>query len=332
MDSVDIQQLFFQKIKESMPVHLSFVDDVAELLNISNDSVYRRIRGDKVISLDEVQKFCSHYMISLDQFFNLKSDAYIFKGELGDNSEQSFDAWLKRVTEAFLLFNNFEKRHLTILMKDIPPFVHFQIPELALFKFYFWMKSILHYESLKNVKFDLEDEFLQSYLPASKKIINLYHSMPITEIWNVESLNSSLRQVKFYHESGLLKNSATTKMLLDKLELLINHIESEAELGLKFDLAKQADASCSEYRIFVNELILGDNTYLAELDGQRMVFLNHSVLYFIATTDEKFTSSTAENMLNLERKSTLISGVGEKERTVFFNKLRNKIQYHQKQL
>lgn len=332
MESANIQQSFFQKIKESTAPHLSFVDEVAELLNISNDSVYRRIRGEKAITLYEVQKLCSHYKISLDQFFNINSDAYIFTGELRDNTEKSFEAWLSRVTQTFLLFNKFEEKHLTILMKDIPPFVHFQIPELALFKFYFWMKSILHYDSLKNVKFNLEDESLHQYLPASKKIINLYHNVPMTEIWNIESLNSSLRQICFYHEAGLIKNSTTTKMLLDKLELLINHIECQAELGLKFDFNKQADASSSAYRLFVNELILGDNTYMAELDGKHMVFLNHSVLYFVATTDEKFTASMAENMLNLERKSTMISSVGEKERTVFFNSLRSQIHQHQKLL
>jgi hypothetical protein len=57
-----------------------------------------------------------------------------------------------------------------------------------------------------------------------------------------------------------------------------------------------------------------------------MVFLNHSVLYFVSTSDPKFTNSIAENLQNLEKKSTMISTVGEKERLVFFNTLRKKIQ------
>ena len=56
MESAGIQQLFFQKIKENMPAHLSFVDDIAEVLEISNDSVYRRIRFEKPISMEEVGK------------------------------------------------------------------------------------------------------------------------------------------------------------------------------------------------------------------------------------------------------------------------------------
>lgn len=78
MDKVDVQQLFFPKIKESTAAHLSFVDELAEDLNISSDSVYRRIRGEKPISFEEIQKLCSHYKLSLDQFLNLKSDAFTF--------------------------------------------------------------------------------------------------------------------------------------------------------------------------------------------------------------------------------------------------------------
>jgi len=52
---------------------------------------------------------------------------------------------------------------MSFLMKDIPPYVHFLIPELARFKFFFWMKSILHYKSLVGVKFTLDDERYDQY-------------------------------------------------------------------------------------------------------------------------------------------------------------------------
>ena len=77
--------------------------------------------------------------------------------------------------------------------------------------------------------------------------------------------------------------------------------------------------------MFVNELILGDNTILAELDGARLTFLNHSVLYFVATADERFNRAMFTNLDNLMKKSTMISSVGEKERSGFFNQLRDKI-------
>lgn len=327
MEFAGIQQNFFQKVKESMPPHVSFVDDIAEVLGITNDSVYRRIRGDKPISIEELCKICSHYKISIDQFLNIQTDAFTFRGLLNDHTENSFDAYLAQVKNIFQMFLNYKERYLSILMKDIPPFVHFQVPELAIFKFYFWMKSILLYDSMKGVKFNMEDERLVKYLSRGNEIIELYNNVNVTEIWNLESVNSSIRQINFYHEAGLIKDKATTGLLYEKLEGLINHIEYQAETGLKFGIGKTPSNNSSRYRLFVNELILGDNTYLAELNGSRMVFLNHSVLYFVATSDEKFTGVIADNLQNLERKSTMISTVGEKERTLFFNSIRKKIQY-----
>ena len=326
MDKVDVQQLFFQKIKENTPAHLSFVDEVADLLNISNDSVYRRIRGEKPISFEEIQKLCSHYKLSLDQFLNLQSDTFTFRGQLKNEEENSFENWLQNIKLQFQLFNTFSTRHMSILMKDIPPFVHFHIPELAMFKFYFWMKSILNYPSLKGVKFDLDDTRYTKCLEESKLVIEQSHSIPTTEIWNIESVNSTIRQINFYHEAGLFSNRQTTLLLYEKLEDLINHVEQQAEAGKKFGFGQSPKPHNAEYRLFVNELILGDNTYLLDLNGSKMVFLNHSVIYVAATSDLQFTNSIASNFESLEKKSTMISSIGQKERSVFFNSIRKMIQ------
>ena len=332
MESADVQQRFFQHIKEILPAHLSLVDEVAELINISNDSAYRRIRGEKPISFEELQKLCSHYKVSLDQFLHLQSDAIIFNGRVNTNSETVFEDYLKSVLQQFQLMNSFEKRHLYVLMKDIPPFVHFQIPELAKFKFYFWIKSILHDESLKKVKFSLEDPRYDAFLPVSRKVIESYNTIPVTEIWNIESINSTLRQIDFYRQSGMYKSSNDIKVLYEKVAELISHIERQAEYGLKFLIGSEPTTNSASYHMFVNELILGDNTFMAELGNTRLTFLNHSVLYFVGTKDEQFNQAMFKNLTNLTKKSTQVSSIGEKERVRFFNRLRDKIQRMQSAL
>jgi hypothetical protein len=326
MESTGIQQHFFQHIKNKLPGHISMVDDVAELLGISNDSAYRRIRGEKQMSFEEIGKLSAHYKVSLDHFLNLPSDSFIFSGKLKNDSNDPFLDYLQNVQQNFQYFNSFEKKHMYILMKDIPPFVHFQIPELAKFKFYFWMKSILHYDALKSVKFDLEDTRYDPYIPLSKSIIDLYNRVPMTEIWNIESLNSTLRQINFYYEAGAYKHLSDIKCLYEKTAELIDHIERQAELGCKFNINQSPAPGAASYQMLVNELILGDNTYMAELGNARITFLNHSVLYFVATQDERFNKAAFDNMQNLIKRSTLVSTYGEKERSRFFGQLRVKIQ------
>jgi plasmid maintenance system antidote protein VapI len=301
------QVLFFQYLKTQLPPHMAMVDEIAGILGISNDSAYRRIRGEKPIGLEEIHKLCSHFKVSMDRLLNLKSDAFLFSGMLKDDSPNSMDKWLEHVQQQFGFVNSFERRHLYYLMKDIPPFVHFQIPELAAFKFFFWMKSILHYESLGKVKFTPDDPAYEAF----------------------HSINSTLRQIEFYREAGSFKRVEDIKLLYRKVEELINHIERQAELGVKFNIGEEPSAGSAEYRLFVNELILGDNTIVAELNDRRITFLNHSVLYFVNTGDEHFNKAIYDNMKNLIKKSTLISTVGEKERVGFFNRLRNEIHHRE---
>src|SRR5450432_3328696 len=97
MEATNTQVLFFQQIKNVLPPHLSMVDEVAELLNISNDSAYRRIRGEKAIAFEELQVLCSHYKISLDQFLHLQSDAFIFSGRINDGSKTVFTDYLEDI-------------------------------------------------------------------------------------------------------------------------------------------------------------------------------------------------------------------------------------------
>ena len=78
MDINQIQQQLFQIIKNKMPPESSVADEVGKLLNISSDSAYRRMRGEKQITFEEVYILANHYKISLDQLMVEKENVTIF--------------------------------------------------------------------------------------------------------------------------------------------------------------------------------------------------------------------------------------------------------------
>lgn len=65
MNQSGVQQIFVQHFKFSRAAHLSLVDEVAGLLDISNDSADRRIRREKPLSFEEINVLCTHYRISV---------------------------------------------------------------------------------------------------------------------------------------------------------------------------------------------------------------------------------------------------------------------------
>ena len=324
MESANTQLRFFQHVKSILPPNISFVDEMADLLNISNDSAYRRIRAEKPISFDELQILCVHYKVSLDQFLHIDSGSYIFSGELGPEGDTAFDKWIENVLKQLSFVNSFTHKQLYYLAKDVPIMDQFMVPDLLAFKSFLWCRSILQYEHLKGKKFSLKENS-EKLLEMSSKIEAVYLKIPTTEIWNVESINSTIRQLEFYREADMFEDKEDINKVYHALLTLINHLELQSETGLKFRVGEKPGFNAAAFDLFWNDLVTADNTVLAELDLRKVTFLNHSVLNFISTTDVKFNSFIHNNMQNLIKRSTQLSKVGEKDRYRFFNTLRDKI-------
>jgi hypothetical protein len=327
MDQPSVQQLFFQHIKDNLPPHLSLVDEIADHLNISNDSAYRRIRGEKAISFEEVQNLCIHYKISLDQYFHLQSDSFIFTGQMTKPSELFFEQYLQNLLKNISYIHGFEHRHLYFLVKDIPWVYFFQIPELASFKYFLWMRSILDVKDLRAKKFSFKQDLYPEYQAIGKKIIHTYNQIQSTEIWNVEAIHATIQQIDYYRESNVFESPDDALFAFDKLHTLINHLETQAEQGKKITFGESLRSNAADFHMYYNELALGDNTVFADLGKTKITFLNHSVINFVHTRDERFNNNMSETMTNLIRKSTQISATGEKGRDLFFNLLREKIDH-----
>src|SRR6185436_2362531 len=139
MEPTGLQQLFFRNVKAKTAANISMADEVAELLGISNDSAYRRIRGDKPISLEEIQKLCAHYHISIDQVISVDSDSTVFFGRHLDGDNFDLDGYLDYLLLNLKEIGKAKEKMFFYEAKDLPLFYFFQYPELAAFKLFFWM-------------------------------------------------------------------------------------------------------------------------------------------------------------------------------------------------
>src|SRR3954469_9141510 len=95
-----LQINLFQYIKSVVPPNISFVDEIADVLDISNDSAYRRIRGEKEITFEEIQKLSNRFKVSIDQILNLRNDGILFSGNFIEH--ENFD-FLKHLGQ---IYNN----------------------------------------------------------------------------------------------------------------------------------------------------------------------------------------------------------------------------------
>lgn len=328
MESNDSQQVFFQHVKSLLPPHLSIADEVANVLHISNDSAYRRIRGEKPIALEEIKKLCIHYKISLDQFMHLNSDSVLFTGKLADRTNFSFESYLQNFLHQMQMINSFDEKEMYYWVKDIPIFYYYQFPELAAFKYFFWMKTVLEYPEYNKTKFNFA-EFDVNLLKIGEKILDTYNNIPSHEIWNVDNINTYIQQIEYYKDTKVFNDKNDIIVLYECLEKMVDHIEEQAEAGYKFNINAKGSkgASC---KIYVNEFNIGDNTVVAVLNKKPVVFINHSFINISGTKDPVFCEYMFEYFQKLIRKSTLVSAVNEKQRSSFFNTIREKLEWNKK--
>ena len=320
----DIQLELFRVVKSKIPEHVSAADEIAKILAISADSAYRRMRGEKPVTLDEASKLCSHFNISVDQLLNIQNNAFLFFGKCLNPQNFNFNEYLANVQEYMMFMQNFKSKEIIYLCKDIPLFHHYHFKDLAAFKYYFWMKTLLHFPGFANKKFSLDD-YPATTFELGQKTLNLYSQLDVYELWNFESLNSTLRQIEFYHDSDLFVTSEEAFRVYTALEMFMDHLEKQAETGFMFNVDDTSMKQTGKFKMYFNELVTLDNSILAQLDGTRIAFQVHNICNFMMTRDLTFCNHTYENMQMLMRKSTLISSVSERERLRFFNRLRNKV-------
>jgi hypothetical protein len=321
MNPTNLQNAFFARIKAQLPSYISMVDTVAEVLNMSTDSAYRRIRGEKQLTFEELALLSKKFNCPVDSLIGVESGDFVFSGKLANTHDHVFERWLEDVHRQFEQMRQRKCVMIYYLAKDLPVPHFILVPELAAFKFFFWQKSILQYEELKGEKFCFQ--YLQGESARlAEAIVHTYSQIPTCEVWNAETVNSTLRQIRFYRDAGMFQSTEDVMSLLHSMETLVDHLEKQAETGLKFSLGGRASAGAGEYLLFNNELILGNNTVFADYGGLQVTYLNHSVLNYIATLDVRFNEYMYAGILNMMRRSERLDRSNEKGRTRFFNQLR----------
>jgi hypothetical protein len=325
MDNNLTQQLFFNHIKSKLPVHFSFVDEVADVLNISNDSAYRRIRGEKPLGLDELQVLCNKYQVSLDQLLQLKTNTVVFTDDRVDHYSQGFNKWLQFVANSLAQFNRLQNPKMYWFSKDLPAYCFIPFAELTAFKFFFWKRTLLGYPELARQKFNGVEEDPEA-IETAKMIDELYAKIPTIDIWSRDSINATISQIEYYRQANVFTDNDVLFKIYSQLEELVNHLELQAETGKKLSFSKPDLFTNVTYDAYINETLIGDNTLFVQSDNRQITFINHNGLNFMSTQDTGFCEFTHKHLQNVIRKSTHISIVGEKERSMFFHKLKAEIQ------
>lgn len=312
----EMQEVFIKHLKQVVPANVSLVDDIADLLKISNDSAYRRLRNETELSLDETYKICKHYKISADSIFSNKGDSVTCNYIKLTDSAENFENYLNSLLTQLTRLQKAEDAKIIYAAEEIPIFHSFFSKELAAFKMFYWQRSVLNIPEYQSKKFDW-DSIPEKQLKLANDIHQTYLQVPSTEIWTDETIQTTIKQIEYYFESGAFKEKEDAIIVLQELKKMAQSINQYAENENKSEINKLNNAS---FNLYNSDLVIGTNCIHVTVAGSVISYISFNTMNSLTTSNNQFCEEIEHWMKNLIKKSTLISSIAEKQRFQFFSK------------
>lgn len=331
-ETSELQSQFLRGIEDIIPATTSLVSELSDVLEISTDSAYRRMRGETLLTIDEIIILCDHFQISFDAFSKVKTGKVTFNYTPLEPNAENFAKYLEDQLKEIAVIASAKESNIVYACQDIPVFHHYNYPELANFKIFYWMRTIMNLPDLNRIKYDADFQFPEM-LEVGRKIFETYATIPSVEVWTESTIKSTLKQIAFYWESGIFESKDVALRVCAALSKEIDDIQQMAEVGSKRSedlMVSQQEEEKSElesrnFKLYISDIELTNNCLLVNIGAIQSVYLGHFSFSTMSTKNETYCKKTESWMNNIIKKSTLISGVSEKQRFQFFQNVNREI-------
>ena len=315
----DNQIILFNLIQKKLPANLALVDTVSDILGVGYDAVYRRMRGEKPISLEETIKLCRHFNISMNSFVSETHKTHIqcHYSPLHLDKLQDNLTFIQDMSENINNVKLIPGSEIILSAVDIPLFNIFPYRELTLFKFFSWSKSMHGYAADYEL-FIKEIEHFDVLSYKYEKIVKGYQLVPSSEIWMDNTIDTILRLLRYHFEMRHFSDEKTPLFLCEQLLDLINTLQKWVEKGTKGE-------ENIPFKFYVSETDIANTYILFKNPDKSNCMVRLYTINALNIADEGFCKETEIWLQKSIQQATLISGASEIERFKFFNAQRKKI-------
>lgn len=322
---MNLQNQLLETVLARFPRRADCVDVLCKILNSSKDPVYRRLRGDTPLSLDEIAVIARHFNISLDALIFGPSERVMVSFNDFSRHVTDFTDYLQSYISDLEQIRRLPGGHLFYASSEVPVFSYMYLPELISFKLYVWGRTTWNMDFLKNRPFDFE-LITPPVIRLSQSILEHYNSLDSTELWSLGIVDNTLAQIEYHVHSGGFRDNSVALALCDKMLEWAEHMKAMAIEGRKFNRGAKPHEAGASLQLYHNEMVHTNNTILVVSDVAKAVYAAFSNPNFIKTTDTNLCNYVEDWFSNVIAKSAPITLTAEKSRDWFFRGLTKKIE------
>jgi hypothetical protein len=304
------QELLLKAIRKHLSKETSLIDAIAAVLNISYDASHRRVSMKSKFSIEETVTLCNNYGIAMDAVFGNKTNVLFHKTK----EVECLDDLILYFKDSVQNLKEFKNTNATMYYsaKDIPLFYTIGGTLLSKFKLYVWLNLLIGKENIAAFESFHLTQQLQEH---TSELQAIYYQLSIQELWNDTTINSTIQQIFYFFESGLLT--------LENAIFLYEDVKN---------ILSQLEEKCSKnqpnYHLYFNELLILNNNVLISNSEKSKLFIPYTILGYFITNDVSTTKNASSYFLYQMKNSKSLNLSGTRDRKVFFNKAYQKIDYY----
>ncbi len=309
------QEQLISTIQKKIGKHKSLIDEVSNALDISYDAAHRRISMKSKFSIEEAVQLANHFGFSMDRTFQGGEQVMVKRTK----DIQNITDLSNYLDSSFHYLTDYLPNQGTSLYysaKDIPLFYTINGDFLSTFKLYVWLYLL----DLKGL--DISFETFQANAPtiaSSRKLTRFYASINTHEIWNDTTINSTLQQIIYFFQSGLL-TAENGKILCDSLKELL------------FSLEKKCIPKSEHYHLYYHDLLILNNNVLIADAHRKSLFVPYTMLGYFVTSDMDTCKHVSDFFQHQLKNSRLLNTAGTRDKKMFFNRAYQKVEFYKNQI
>jgi hypothetical protein len=311
---------FFERLKRALPSHVNFANELSEILGLSSDAIYRRLRGDSALTYPEILKIQQKLNLKQSVLFpteNIEEINFVYGRPAYNNDILSF---LQEIANQMSLDHRSAGLHVSLTSDDLPFLMHFLTPGLLQFKLLVFSNSPMPVDG----KMEKTSDEMQHLIST---ILLRWLEADSDEVWGSAPLDSTLKQIEFSLENKHI-NKDYAAFLIRELYVLVDIINEWATKGVK----NAGPIKGGKIKLYHSEVNMGEMNLILSFGEEAAVYKSNYGYGYLRTEHPKFCRETRKWIDEMESKAILISNSGEKYRTRYISMIKTNLEESEKRM
>lgn len=299
------------KIIEKIPSDKRPSDYLSEVLNLSKESVYRRLKGIIPFTFEEILNLSTILDFSMDEFLKGEKNEHalfnLFSSNLFD-AENNFIKIHQCFCDQMEAIYKAQSNHVIISANRILSILAIPFDNLSKFYYYKWM----HQFGQMPLNYKFSDIQIPDKLNELRQTsLNYSYSQNITFITDQNIIYNTIKEIKYYIDRKLIDS--------DDIRLIKEDMKALIENFFTFSSDNTIDKK-RQYEVYISSLNIENNS-------SYMIYDNKILSYFLTYSDTGIYTSDPEACMlqkdwldSLKKYSILISNSNEKMQAELYNK------------